>query len=171
MKSKRKGNRVELELCKKLTEHFGDEFSRSVGSGNRWGQVNYLPEHARKTLVGDICVPEKFLWVIECKGGYDDDVDFSSVLDSGCATIDKFIEQSEFDAGQCDRKPIIFWKRSRKPWVAMLKRTDTLSLMIDFVNKPEIHPIFKYSMQYNEWYIVCAQTLLDYTDRNFWFDK
>ena len=90
--SKKKGNRVELELCKKLTDHFGVDFSRSVGSGNRWGQVNYLPDHARKTLIGDICVPEHFKWVIECKGGYDTDVDFSSVLDGGCSRIDEFIE-------------------------------------------------------------------------------
>lgn len=32
---KKKGNRVELELCKKLTKHHGDTFSRSVGSDRK----------------------------------------------------------------------------------------------------------------------------------------
>jgi hypothetical protein len=159
LKSKQKGNRVELELCKKLTEHFGDEFSRSVGSGNRWGQVNYLPEHARKTLVGDLCVPEKFKWVIECKGGYDNDVDFSSVLDGGCARIDEFLTQSEFDAGQCGRFPIIFWKRSRKPWVSLLRKIDMPT-----------HS-WEYIMQYRDWMIVSTDALLANTKRTFWFEK
>ncbi len=57
---KQKGNRTELHLCKLLTKHFGDEFSRALGSGARTSQVAHLPEHAKKTLTGDICVPEGF---------------------------------------------------------------------------------------------------------------
>ena len=71
---KQKGNRTELHLCKMLTKHFEEEFSRALGSGARTSQVAHLPEHAKKTLTGDICVPEGFKWVIECKGGYEDDM-------------------------------------------------------------------------------------------------
>lgn len=35
---KRKGNRTELGPVKLLTRRFGSGFSRSVGSGNRWGR-------------------------------------------------------------------------------------------------------------------------------------
>jgi hypothetical protein len=161
LKSKQKGNRVELELCKKLTKHFGDEFSRSVGSGNRWGQIDYLPKHARQTLLGDLCVPEGFKWVIECKGGYDSDVDFSSVLDGGCARIDEFIEQSTADAVQSGRKPIVFWKRSRKPWITMLQKKD---LEGD-------HHWCHFCMKYKTWWILFTDALLENTDRDFWFEK
>ena len=34
---KKKGDRCELQLVKVLTKRFGEGFSRSVGSGNRWG--------------------------------------------------------------------------------------------------------------------------------------
>ena len=154
---KRKGNRVELELCKKLTKHFGREFSRSVGSGNRWSQVSNMPAHAKSTLTGDICVPEGFRWVVECKGGYDDDVDFSSVLDGGCARLDEFIEQSNHDAEQSGRKPIICWKRSRKPWIALIRTTDNPAN-------------FEYSTHYRDWIIVALDELLK-TENLIWFDQ
>jgi hypothetical protein len=171
VKSKRKGNRVELELCKKLTEHFGEEFSRSVGSGNRWGQVNYLPEHARKTLVGDICVPEKFKWVIECKGGYDKDVDFSSVLDGGCARIDEFIEQSLHDHEQCGRLPIIFWKRSRKPWICMARSNDLYDVVARAINFYFSYKSKQDRLNNYSWTIVSADALLKATGKPFWFEK
>ena len=53
---KRKGNRTELELVKVLNKRFGGGFSRSVGSGNRWGQVSHLPKHAQEVFSGDLIV-------------------------------------------------------------------------------------------------------------------
>jgi len=155
---KRKGNRVELELCKLLTKHFKKEFSRSVGSGNRWSQVTSMPAHARDSFIGDLCCPEGFKWVIECKGGYDNDVDFSSVLDGGCARLDEFIEQSTHDAEQSGRKPIILWKRSRKPWIFIAKNTD-----ISVSN-------FDYSFVYRDWNIGTLEKLLSSTNEKFWFE-
>ncbi len=154
---KKKGNRVELELCKKLTKHHGCNFSRSVGSGNRFSQVSNMPIHAKSTLVGDICVPEKYKWVIECKGGYDKDVDFSSVFEGGCSRIDSFIEQSENDAKTSGRMPIIMWKRSHQPWIAMVK---TSNLNIDL----------EYKMNYKNWTIMSLDSLLQNTNNQFWFD-
>ena len=90
---KSKGDRTELHLCKKLTEHFGEEFSRALGSGSRWSQVGQLPEHAKKSLSGDVCVPEGFSWVIECKGGYENDINLTNVCDGDIARLDEFIEQ------------------------------------------------------------------------------
>lgn len=68
----KKGNRTELELVKMLNRRFGGDFSRSVGSGNRWGQVQHLPRHAQEVFSGDLIVPEGFKWVLESKGGYQD---------------------------------------------------------------------------------------------------
>jgi len=156
--SKRKGKRVELELCKVLSKHFKKQFSRSVGSGNRWGQVTNLPKHARDTFTGDICPPEGFKWVIECKGGYENDIDLNGVLDGGCARLDDFIKQSERDAKQSGRLPIIIWKRSRKPWLAML-------LQKDLDNKRK----FKYRFYYREWVIVPLMEMLEGFKEDFWF--
>jgi len=155
---KKKGNRVELELCKLLTKHFGKEFSRSVGSGNRWSQVHHMPEHAKKTLVGDICAPEDFLWVIECKGGYDKEIDLNGIFD-GISRLDAFIEQSENDEGQSGRKPIICWKRSRKPWVAMVKAEHFLDHGFDFL------------IRYKNWRIIKLEDLFEKTDDKFWFKE
>jgi Holliday junction resolvase len=156
---KKKGNRVELELCKMLTKRFGKEFSRSVGSGNRWSQVKNMPDHAKTALLGDLCPPTGFKWVIECKGGYDDDVDFSSILYEGSSRVNEFIKQSGKDAEQSGRKPLICWKRSRKPWAAILRKEDVdLSL-------------FKYYIHYQEWTVVALEKLLlAYSDDEYWFE-
>ena len=48
---KKKGNRDELQLVKVFNQRFGGGFSRSVGSGNRWGQVAHLPKHAQEVFL------------------------------------------------------------------------------------------------------------------------
>lgn len=156
---KSKGDRTELHLCKALTKHFGKEFSRALGSGSRWSQVQQLPEHAKKTLSGDICVPEGFKWVIECKGGYEDDINLTNVCDgNGIARLDEFIEQVSRDAEYCNRKPIILWKRNRKPWLAMIKWPDKPAFgQIDYIC-------------YKRWLIVNFDKLLEITGEEYWFE-
>jgi hypothetical protein len=161
---KSKGDRTELNLCKILSEHFGAEFSRALGSGSRWSQVGNLPEHAKQTLSGDICVPEGFLWVIESKGGYENDVILTNMLDGkGISTLDSFIEQNTRDAEYTKRRPIILWKRNRKPWIAILRLADL----------GQYESGFDYRMYYREWVIVNFDDLLKATknDRMFWFAK
>ena len=65
-----KGKRGERELCKLFTKRFGKEFTRTIGSGNRWSQVASMPAHAKATFTGDICAPEGFLFSLESKNGY-----------------------------------------------------------------------------------------------------
>ena len=159
---KDKGNRTELNLCKKLTKHFGTEFSRAPGSGARTSQVALLPEHAKKTLTGDICVPEGFRWVIECKGGYEDDMNLTNILDGdgGMSRLDGFIEQVERDAEYCGRKPIILWKRNRKPWIAKYREADLPNV---FFNN---WMWYKY-----HWRIVNFDDMLTGTLKGVWFDE
>lgn len=159
---KKKGNRVELELCKLLEKRFGRKFTRSVGSGNSWFRMGAsMPSHAKMTLTGDLCPPEGFLWVIECKGGYDADIDASSLLVEGSARLNDFIKQSTKDHVEAGRKPIICWKRSRKPWMAVVRKVDL----------PDTG-VFKYTIQYQDWVIVSLdKLLLHFKDDDFWFAK
>lgn len=153
---KRKGNRCELELVKVLTERFGEGFSRSVGSGNRWGQVSYLPKHAQEVFSGDLIVPKRFKWVLESKGGYDG-IDLNTVFVRGNSELDKFLDQVTKDSNRCGRKPMLCWKRDRKPWLA-------------FVPTKELRGhSFKYRMLYKHWSAVDLKTLLKLSD-DFFFE-
>lgn len=164
--SKAKGNRVELKLCKLLHTHFGQPFERSVGSGNRWAQVRVLTQAAKEVFIGDICAPEGFRWVIECKGGYEDKIDLNN-LGQPIAQLDTFIKQSMDDAVRAGRLPIIVWKRSRKPWVAMIKKTD--------LHDPEVavryDEEFRYRTYYDGWVILPLEPLLLMTPDEFWFER
>lgn len=156
---KLKGNRTELNLCKILTSFFNLSFTRSIGSGNRWGQVK-LSDNAKQVFTGDICVPEGFKWVIESKGGYEKDIDLNGVCDGGISRLDFFIEQSLKDSEYCGRKPLICWKRNRKPWLSMI-------LLEDF--QPINVKVFEYRIHYRNWIIVKLQDLLNVTKKDFWF--
>ena len=158
----RKGKSVERQLCKLLNEHFNQPFSRSVGSGNRIHQVSTLSESAKQVYSGDVSVPEGFKWVIESKGGYEDDMDFSNAVDGKLSKLDDFIKQVSHDAEYTGRKPIICWKRNRKPWLAGIRLSDYPFSNIDIV--------FKNRLQYGEWFVVPLELLLKETDYKFWFE-
>jgi hypothetical protein len=132
IKSGKKGKRVELELIKKLNERFKDtlkfrpssgKFSRSVGSGNRWGQRVHLSKAASDTYSGDIVCPEGFLFVLESKGGYND-IDLCTAFSGAQAELDSFLKQVSNDSDRCGRKPLLLWKKDRKPRLAFLKTSD-----------------------------------------------
>ena len=151
---KKKGNRTELDLVKILNKRFGTGFSRSVGSGNRWSQVNHLPKHARDVFSGDLVVPEGFLFTIESKGGYDG-IDLSSIFIRGNSELDKFLSQAEDDSKRCNRKPMLCWKKTRKPWLSFLKTSDL-----------EGHD-FKYKLIYGKWTGISLDLLLELEDKFF----
>lgn len=152
--SGRKGKGAERELCKILAARFNKPFSRSVGSGNRWGQVSNLPQHAKQTFAGDICCPEEFKWVIESKCGYEEDIDLNS-FDSGISRIDKFIKQSLNDSVLSGRNPIIIWKRKRKNWLCFLRSIDLPK------NK------YEYMIIYRDWVCISLEDLLRSDDSYF----
>lgn len=160
LKSKKKGNRAELELAKLLSEHFGRTFARSVGSGNRWSQTSHLPSHAKTTLLGDLCPPEGFLWVLESKNGYENDIDLNVVMNGTNRQLEKFIEQAMDEANRSDRKPIIMWKRARKPWLAFLRSED--------LGEQER---FETRLYYKNWICVLLTELLEKEDTKFWFEE
>ena len=138
-----KGKRTERALVKLLNNRFGNGFSRSVGSGNRYSQVSHLPKHAQDTYSGDITALENFAFTIECKGGYDD-VDLNAAFIDGITQIDEFLKQVSFDSERCGRKPIVTWKKNRKPWVAIIKTVDLphLNSVMYMYNTSFFHPSF-----------------------------
>jgi hypothetical protein len=168
---KAKGDRTEKNLCHLLAEHFGEPFTKAPGSGAFTSQIDHLPEHAKKTLTGDICGPENFKWVIECKGGYEDDIHFGALDGNGLSRLDEFIEQTTKDADYCGRKSIICWKRNRKPWLAMLRLEDLTHC--DSIATGDMEDNFPYRLYYREWIMVSLEKLLEVTkdEKEFWFSE
>ena len=116
-----KGNRGENGVIDLLTERFNMPFSRVPDSGARMSQVA-LPEELKAAYTGDIVVPPGFLYCIECKNGYDD-VNVENILLKGRtdATIDGFLAQAEKDAGRVNKKPMLCWKKTGKPFLAFTR--------------------------------------------------
>ena len=154
--SSEKGKRFERLLGKVLAERFDEEFTRSLGSGSRWAQVEHMPEHANQTFASDIVCPEFFKFNVEVKGGYDD-IDLHTLITQGNHyKIDEWIDQVTNESKRCGRKPLICWKRMRKPWVAILKEKD-------FKDKTT-------KLLYKGWAIINLSSLLA-KDDDFFFNK
>lgn len=155
----KKGKTAERELVKLFTARFGDGFSRSLGSGNRWGQIKKMPKHATDTLTGDLCCPEGFKWVLESKNGYDDiDLNLCMLKDNG--KLNGFLDQASKDSLRpgVNRKPMLLWKKTRRPWLA-------------FVHTEELDGLyFKYRFVYGKWTAVALEKLLD-VDDSFFLDE
>lgn len=162
IKSGVKGKRVELELVKSLNERFKNilslnpswgKFSRSVGSGNRWGQNVHLSRTAKDIYSGDIVCPDNFKFVLESKGGYNE-IDLTSAFHGGQSELDEFLKQVTEDSERCKRKPLLLWKKDRKPRIAFLHECD--------LNKK-----FEYEMNYRSWKMVAYEELIKLDDEFF----
>lgn len=153
----KKGKRAERDLVNLFVARFGEGFSRSLGSGNRWGQVKKLPQHAKDTLTGDLCCPKGFKWVLESKNGYDDiDLNLCMLKDNGL--LNGFLDQVTKDVKRGGRKPMLLWKKTRRPWLA-------------FVHTEELDGLhFKYKFVYGKWTAVALEKLLEVED-SFFFEE
>lgn len=159
-RSSDKGKRVERELCAILTKRFGQQFSRTIGSGNRWGSVSQLPKHAQETFSGDIVCPTNFLYVIECKGGYDD-IDVCQAICEGNAQLDAFFKQAVDEGVRTRRMPLLAWKRTRRPWLAFIRDQDS---------NPADVPLGSY-IAYGRWRGYALQSVLKLPDKCFFFAR
>lgn len=162
--SGKKGKRGELGLIEELELRFpGKPFSRTLGSGNRWGQAK-LTETAKKVFTGDIVVPENCFFVFECKNGYntinlENAIKRANQGKSGNTTLNKFLEQVSKDGTRIQRKPILCWKKDYQPWLAFL---ETKNLPEQLVNLDH--------SKYKEWSIFPLIKLLECPD-NFFFNQ
>ena len=172
IKSGAKGKGAEREIVKILNERFAKilkenptwgAFSRSVGSGNRWGQHVTLSESAKQVYSGDLTCPEHFNFVVESKKGYND-IDLITAFTGKCGGLDEFLKQVEDDSKRVGRKPILIWKKDRKPVLAFLKSKFTGEFQVRLINLG-INPII---MHYGEWTVVTLDDILKLEDA-FWF--
>ena len=167
VKSGLKGKRVELELVKDLNTRFKKllaknpdwgGFSRSIGSGNRWGQKVHLSKAAKETYSGDLVVPANFKFSIESKGGYND-IDLCSVFNGGSKELDGFLEQAAGDSKDVGKKPMLIWKKDRKPRLVFIYTKDV----------PKKQLSSNYLMIYRDWTVVAWEDLAKLTD-DYFFD-
>lgn len=129
-KGKPKGKRKELNLVKLLNDRFSDyflknpdigKFSRSIGSGNRWGQAVSLSQQAKQVFTGDLACPDGFRFTIENKGGYND-IDLYTALYKDCLPLDKFLKQTLNDSIRANKIPLLIWQKDRKKHLCFLPK-------------------------------------------------
>lgn len=157
-----KGKSGERSLCKLFNERFTEllnahkdwgEFHRVVGSGNRWSQAN-LSKNSEEMYSGDILC-ENLKFVIESKNGYDD-VDLISMFAEGNKELDSFLQQVTDDSKRCGKKPLLIWKKTRKPHLA-------------FLHLDCHQALFPTTMHYKDWTVVLFEKLLQLPN-DFFFE-
>lgn len=130
IKSGRKGKVGEAQIVNLLNERFFEviknnpdagAFSRSIGSGNRFGQRVHLSKNAIETFSGDLTTPTNFKFVIESKNGYND-IDILDCFSGKCRGVDEFLKQVSTDAERCEKYPMLIWKKDRKDRIAFVKK-------------------------------------------------
>lgn len=122
--SKQKGNRIENELAKILSERFNRKFTRVPMSGG-WGTYNRgsgVREDAMEVLSGDLMAPKDFRFSIESKARAE--LNFWDFLNEDVkeTEIDSWIFQVENDSTSVKKLPLLYIKiNNRKPFVMFPK--------------------------------------------------
>ena len=128
--SKKKGNRFEREVAKKLNEIFEGyirgEFKRTPSSGAYLGGVNAeknkdLSREAKRTLTSDLIVPENFKYAVEIKSYKD--IDLYGLLTGNKSKIYDWIDEVEETVGNEFDGWIIISKRNRGKWIVIFEHT------------------------------------------------
>lgn len=107
--SRRKGNTFERQIAKVLNGRFGTtDFNRSPGSG-AYATTHNLPAHLK--IYGDLITPLGFRFVIECKSGYNLELDDPFKRNSD---LWSFIKQAQGDATAADRDWMVIYKKNNR---------------------------------------------------------
>jgi len=132
IKTGKKGKKGELDIVNDLNLRFVElltknptwgGFSRTIGSGNRWGQQVNLPQHAKDTFTGDLVTPTNFKFVIESKKGYND-IDLFDCFSGRNRGLDEFLKQVNDDSVRSGKKPMLIWRKDRKEKLVFLKQNN-----------------------------------------------
>ena len=113
-----------------------------------------MSKAASDTYSGDIVCPEGFLFVLESKGGYND-IDLCVLFSGSQSELDGFLKQVSDDSKRCGRKPMLIWKKDRKPRLAFLRSEDLSSRS------------FSCSLKYGEWTALSYDELITLEDDFF----
>ena len=161
-KSVTKGKTAEREICKILNERFASrldagQFSRSLGSGNRWSQAS-LTTSANEVFAGDVVVPPDFKFCIESKAIKS--FDLVSALSAGNRQLDAFLSQVETDTFRCGREALLILKANHRPRLAFIRTFHQSQL-----------PIFNSYFVYHGWLCVPLDDLLKLDDSFFFSER
>ncbi len=108
--SKRKGSNFERKIAKILNERLDTkEFSRTPGSGAFATTHKNLPENLR--IQGDLITPTSFPFVVECKNGYDVQLDD---LFKRKSDFKSFISQAQKDASHANKEWMVIYQKTRR---------------------------------------------------------
>ena len=121
MNSKKKGNRVELEFAKILSNRFNDTFRRVPASGAHGTNLanTNLRQDAKEILTGDIICPQWFEFTVEIKSRID--FNFWDLLNRDTENeIDQWIEQAKREAIVANKEWFIIVKiNNKKPFIIL----------------------------------------------------
>lgn len=115
---KSKGNSYERDISNKLSERFekhtGIEksFRRNIDSGSFFGAKNFYRTKTHdldNACFGDIMTPKDFKYTIECKN-YKTAPTLSLIMKGKIKQWDEWIKQSEHDAENANKKPLLIMK-------------------------------------------------------------
>tara|TARA_R110000744_G_scaffold79783_2_gene156578 strand:+ start:357 stop:863 length:507 start_codon:yes stop_codon:yes gene_type:complete len=107
--SKKKGANFERKIAQMFNERFKTtEFNRTPGSG-AFGSTHQLPQYL--IVHGDLITPQNFKYTIECKNGYNLELDD---LFKPKSDFFRFIEQAKADAKRCSREWMLIYKKDRR---------------------------------------------------------
>ena len=114
--SKRKGSNFERKIAKILNERLNTkEFSRTPGSGAFATTHKNLPENLR--IQGDLITPTSFPFVVECKNGYDVQLDD---LFKRKSDFKSFISQAQKDASHANKEWMVIYQKTRRMAVVVV---------------------------------------------------
>ena len=114
--SKRKGSNFERKIAKILNERLDTkEFSRTPGSGAFATTHKNLPENLR--IQGDLITPTSFPFVVECKNGYDVQLDD---LFKRKSDFKSFISQAQKDASHANKEWMVIYQKTRRMAVVVV---------------------------------------------------
>ena len=116
--SRAKGSAFERSLARTLNGRFGTkEFCRTPGSG-AFATTHTLPEHL--SIGGDIITPKNFKFLIECKKGYNRELQISEFFNEKSwitGVLYKILSESK----NSNKEPLLIVKQDRKEELAIVK--------------------------------------------------
>ena len=149
-KQKVKGSGFEREVAKYLTERYGENFVRTVGSGAFTGGKNSvrkqeLTENQTRHHKGDVTPPDSFFRMnMECK--FYSDLLFHQIFRGQCSQLDEWIKQTYEAADEGDVNIIVI-KVNRKGKFVCIEKSDKLKL--------------EKGLEYKGWYFFDFDTFFD----------
>ena len=144
--SKRKGSSFERKIAKTFNERLGTkEFSRTPGSGAFATSHKNLPDHLR--IQGDLITPSEFPFVVECKNGYDVQIDD---LFKRKSDFHSFVKQAQGDAKSAKKEWMVVYQKTRRMALVIVGKPYSVSPELSLSGKYFIYPLDEFLKLPNE---------------------